>query len=284
MGTKMEPGKKTLVIGFVAVVILAVIFIILGIIHWTIENFVLNNDISYIGYIILGSLALLTTTHLWSRLPEFERGTSIRNLFLLMGVSFIVLSGVFLFNIFDALAGWTTGISLSDIVNSAVPDDIIFNLFDIAQVRMGIADVLLFEFMMVAVSFYMMPVEIYVKNRKPWFTVSMWACVIGIPFLVVFKGNDIVLAIATVSIVFFVLINFIYLFYLYITLAKVSAGKMKTASILVAFGLITMIFVWVSGWAIQELTTNDLVPPLIQFGIGFSSIVLFNAGFYIMRS
>ena len=72
----------------------------------------------------------------------------------------------------------------------------------------------------------------------------MWIALCIIPVIIPFRENTTnnppitvsvlntwILSIATAAIVLFVVINFIYMFYLYISLAVMAAGKMRTASV-----------------------------------------------------
>lgn len=274
----MESKKKVKVAGGVIVGFIALMLLLLGILHWLDYGFVLRDHINYLGYILLITLCLVTTVHLWTRVTGFEPGTSIRNLFTLMGISFIIIGTIFVYYIVDYLLQWAGFNSLSVIMQSAGLD-LDFYLFGFVDISMPFESVVTFAFIMLGVSFFIYPLEKYVKNRRPWFAISLWLCLSIIPLIAVFKNNQLALSIATAGIVLFVLINFIFMFYLYIALAVKSTGRMRKASVLVAFGLFMMIFVWVVGIGLFD---DKLVQAAVQFGIGIGSMTMFNIGFYIM--
>ncbi|HME55934.1 MAG TPA: hypothetical protein VKM55_27270 [Candidatus Lokiarchaeia archaeon] len=281
----MVNKTRTMALGIILIAFFALIFLFLGYGLWI--NSIkpaLTDYVTYIGYITLGGLALFTSSHLWSRVPDFERGSSIRTLFMMMGVSFIVIFGLFFYYILNAMFTWSVIGSLSAIINSVLPGGgVNFNLFDIKSVpiNMPLDSIVTFALIMIGVSFYIWPLERYVKSRRPWFAISLWLCLLAIPFLAIFQNNTWVVSIATAGIVLFVVINFIFLFYLYISLAVKSAGHMRRASVFVAFGLILMITVWIVRFASSRLGT--FYSAIIQFSVGILSMTLFNLGFYIMR-
>ena len=280
----MEKSRFILTMGLVIIGCIAVGLFLPGYLLWTMSSPInAMMFITYIGYIGLGGLALFTSFHLWSRLPSFEKGTSIRTLFKLMGISFVVIFGLFFYYMLNDLFTWSPVGSISNIINSAIPGgQLQFNLFDLKNIpiRMPLDSIVTFALIIIGVSFYIWPLERFVKNRRPWFAISLWLCLAAIPFLAIFQTNTWVVSIATATIVLFVVINFIFLFYLYISLAVKSAGSMRKASVLVAFGLILMITVWILG-LVKFL--GELPSMLIQFSVGVISLTLFNLGFYIMR-
>mgnify|MGYP006290852921 CR=1 FL=1 len=276
----MDSGKKARIVGFALVAIISILLIILGVFHWLDSAFNLVDDIQYLGYILLVALALGTAVHLFSRMYEYETGVSIRTLFKLLGACFVVISLIFFYYILDDLLIWSGLDSISDIIDNTVPQ-VNFELFGLTDIRMPLSSVVTFAFIMLGVSFFIYPLERFVKNRRPWFAISLWICLLIMPFFAFFRDSALVLSIITTTVVLFVLIDFIFMFYLYISLAVQSAGKMRIASILVAIGLVTMILVWVLGIGIFD---DALTQSLVQFSTGIFSMVLFNAGFYIMRS
>ncbi|MHA1699206.1 MAG: hypothetical protein ACTSWN_10240 [Promethearchaeota archaeon] len=278
----MDLQNKIKKFGFIIVGIIAAIFITVAVPHWISGQFDFKLDINYIGYVILISLAFATTVHLWSRAPTFEKGTSIRKLFILMGISFITISCIFLFYISEAWSIWAGKPTITEMLDSSITD-VEFNMFNLESlhVRMPLSSIVTFSFIMIGVSFYIWPLEKYVKNRRPWFTISLWVCLLIMPIFALFRNNWLMLTIATTGIISFVLINFIFMFYLYISLAANSTGKMRIASTFVAFGLILMICVWVLGIGI---VSDDRLQTILQFSIGVTSMILFNAGFHIIRT
>jgi hypothetical protein len=248
-----------------------------------------------IGYIAFVCLAFGTSVHLWSLVPTMPEGTPIRNLFRLMGVSFVIISIIFLYSVINSLQIYAGVPTLTSLIDSS-PDlslrSVIFYVFNIqqrwAEIEMPLDSIVTFAFIMVGVSVLIYPLEKYVKGRKPWFSISMWIALLLIIVIIPFRENvsaninvtvlnTWVLSVATLGIVLFVIINFIYMFYLYISLAVMSAGKMRTASTLVAFGLIMMIMVW-----ILNMISSDY-RVYIEFATGLTAMIFFNLGFKIMR-
>ncbi|MEX2683824.1 MAG: hypothetical protein Q6373_019790 [Candidatus Sigynarchaeota archaeon] len=276
----METAKRIMIAGFVSVAVFSATMLIIGIVRWSTAGFgipELASDLNYIGYIVLISMAYLTAVHLWSRVPSLPEGLPIRTLFKMMGITFLVIGFIFIYTMMDTLLRWAGYPALSDMID--VVPDIKFNLFGLTNVTMPLSSIVMFSIIMVGVAIFIFPLERFVKNRRPWFTISMVSSLCVMPFMVLFMENDIAMMIVTVGIVLIVLINFIFMFYLYISLAVKSAGKMRIASALVAIGLFSMIFVWVVGLGLFE----KVLQSILQFLIGLTSIILFNGGFRIMR-
>lgn len=278
----MAHGSKATGAGYALVIALGALFLIAGILHWLDAGFDTGRDLSYIGYVAFIVMGLATSVHLWSRTLQFDSGSSIRTLFTLMGISFVIISTIFLYYIVDSLLRYAGMPSMSELIDGAM-EQLRFDMFGIEgfRISMPLSSVVTFAFIMLGVSFFIYPLEKYVKSRRPWFAISMWACLAFMPVMVLVRDNVWIVSIATFSIVLFVLVNFIFMFYLYIALAVNSAGRMRTASVLVAVGLFTMIFVWVMGLGLFD---DKTVQSIVQFAIGLTSLSLFNAGFYIMRS
>ncbi|HME54544.1 MAG TPA: hypothetical protein VKM55_20195 [Candidatus Lokiarchaeia archaeon] len=275
----MDTEKKILIGGLVIVVIFGALIFVLGILHWISAGFNPVNDAPFLGYDLLVCVAFGTSAHLWSRLPGLPEGKPIKTLFKMMGLSFFVIAFIFIYSIIDTLLIWAGMMGLSAMIDAVIPQ-VQFPLFNIFSVRMPLSSVVTFAFIMLGVAFFIFPLERYVKSRKPWFAISMLICMCIIPLFIAFRNNWIALSIATTGIVLFVFINFVFMFYLYISLARMSAGKMRIASILVAFGLFSMIFVWIVG---VGMFSDKFIQAIVQFGIGIASLVMFNTGFRIMK-
>nr|MDO8087225.1 hypothetical protein [Candidatus Sigynarchaeum springense] len=276
----METVKRIEIVGFVSIAVFTAIMLIIGVVRWSTVGFgipELASDLNYIGYIVLISMAAVTTVHLWSRVPTLPEGLPIRTLFKMMGITFLVIGFIFVYTMMDTLLRWAGYPALSDMID--IVPDIKFDLFGLTTVTMPVSSIVMFAIIMAGVAIFIFPLERFVKNRRPWFTISMLISLGIIPFMIFLMENDIAMMIVTVGIVFIVLINFIFMFYLYISLAVKSAGKMRTASALVAIGLFSMIFVWVVGLGLFE----KVLQSILQFVIGLTSIIMFNGGFRIMR-
>ncbi|MBN2152669.1 MAG: hypothetical protein JW839_14555 [Candidatus Lokiarchaeota archaeon] len=276
----MESEKRIQIVGFALIAAFIVTTLIIGLLHWSIKGFgglALSTDLNYLGYVVLISMAYGTSVHLWSRVPALPEGLPIKTLFKMMGFSFLVIGFIFVYTMMDTLLRWAGLPGWSDLID--VMPVVEFDLFGLTDVTMPVSSVVMFAIIMVGVAIFIFPLERFVKNRKPWFTISMVISLCIIPFMIFFTGVEVAVLAATVGIVLVVLINFIFMFYLYITLAVKSAGKMRTASVLVAVGLFSMIFVWVVGLGLFE----KIVQVFVQFGIGIASLLMFNGGFRIMR-
>ncbi len=147
---------------------------------------------------------------------------------------------------------------------------------------------LTFSLLILAISFYLYPIEKYVKQKIPWHTYSMVISIILIPILVLFiprkfPGDIYVMSILTSVIVLLVVYNFIFLFYLYFSIGKDApkGTKMRKASFMIAISVFSIILTWILGWAIN--TGTPLLDLAIQMVFGGIGIGLFNYGFYLIR-
>lgn len=270
----MDQGKKITIAGTILVSLFAAFLFLILLLNF-VEIGSIGNQLEYFGLVILTCGSLYTSVHLWSRMASFDEGTSIRTLFKMMGGTFIPISLVFIYFLLDGFLLEFSGLPK---ISSLVGGIIEFGIFGI-EGSMAASDVLWFALIMIGISFYIMPLERFVKGRKPYFAISLWLCLIAIPILIFFRGNPIIVAIAVVITVLILVINFIFMFYLYISLAVKSAGKMRSASVLVAFGLILMIMIWIMNLLLQ----GEQYGEYIVMGLGVTSLLFFNIGFRIMK-
>ncbi|MFX0098286.1 MAG: hypothetical protein ACFFCS_01820 [Candidatus Hodarchaeota archaeon] len=246
-------------------------------------------DADYIGNVALFSGSLFTTVHLWSRLPFFESVRAIKRLFLMMGWAFIFLSGVFFFFIVEDLLPWAGLMNISRLIGNRI-GNIHLGLFISPEGvgSMAGSDPVWFSLILLGISLYTWTLERFVKNRKPWFAISSWLVllitittffiVIAVPWLVVDVGFNTFFTLLLLAVVSVFLINSVFMFYLYISFAVISAGKMRKASNLVAIALILIFFSYVANVLLVDFQYNDYLIGII----GTVSLTLFNMGFFIM--
>jgi len=284
-----ENSKKFVVIGSIVIVAYIIPYLLLGILYWSIEGFDLSQitNVQFIVSLTVSALSLATSFHLWSRLPKLEG--QIRKLFLLTGFTFIVILGIFNYLLIDTLLEWTGSPTIAKSLNQSIPE-VRFDFFGIEGLTatMPADSFVTFALIIFAISFYIFPMEKYVKQTIPWHTYSLFACAAAIPVLILlvprnFPGSEIVMSIITVVIVSWLLYNFFFLFYLYFStgLKSPKGTAMRKASFLIGIGLLLILFTWISGWAIN--TGTPLLDLAIQMSFGGIGIFIFNYGFYLIR-
>jgi hypothetical protein len=281
-----ERSKKFLLIGIIVIVGYTAPWVIIGFLHWMIIPFDLGDikDIQYIVSVFVCAFAWFTSFHLWSRVHSLEG--RIKKLFLLSGFTFVVITGIFTYTIINILLEWLGLPSISGAVNSAIPE-ITFNVFTIKafKIRMPADSFITFTLILLAISFYLYPMEKYVKQTLPWHTITMLLCTGLIPLLLVFRDvpNSVWLfSIGTIGVILWVFYNFLFLFYLYFStgLKSPKGTAMRKASFMIGFGLFSIILTWIVGLI-------NLGEPLLEFALqmitGGLGISLFNYGFYLIR-
>lgn len=262
---------------------------IIGILHWALEGFNINEltNIQFIVSLTVSALALATSFHLWSRVPQLEG--QIRKLFFLTGFTFIVVLGIFNYLLVDTLLDWTGFPTIAQSLNNSIAR-VEFDFFGIEGLTatMPADSFLIFALIIIAISFYIFPMEKYVKQTTAWHTYSLFACALIIPVLLLFvprdfPGSEIVMSILTAVIVLWLLYNFLFLFYLYFStgLKSPKGTAMRKASFMIGIGLLLILFTWISGWAIN--TGTPLIDLGIQMSFGGIGIFIFNYGFYLIR-
>ncbi|MHA1343530.1 MAG: hypothetical protein ACTSQG_06065 [Promethearchaeota archaeon] len=284
-----ENSKKFLIIGILVIIAYILPWIILVFLHWMKDGFNVNNvaDIRFIVSISVCGAALATSFHLWSRVPSLEG--QLKKLFLLTGFTFIAIVIIFTYLIIDVVLGWQGYPTIAATLNSNI-SAVRFDFFGIEGLTatMPADSFLTFGLILFAISFYLFPIEKYVKQKVPWHTISMFICIAIIPVLVLavpreFPGSEIAMSIITTIIVVWVLYNFLFLFYLYFStgLKSPKGTNMRKASFMIGIGLLLIIFTWIAGWAIN--TGVPLTDLVIQMAFGALGIILFNYGFYIIK-
>ncbi|MFX0103164.1 MAG: hypothetical protein ACFFCS_26605 [Candidatus Hodarchaeota archaeon] len=271
--------KHLLLLGTSLVTTIATCLIIAGSIR-VVETGWTNDNITYFGQAMLLIFYLATVAHLWSRLPLFDKGMQIRKLFFMMGFSFITISSVYILLILDHFLSWAGFPTISWMFDNAV-EPVQFFLFgneSFPFIQMSAMEVGSFSQMILGVAFYVYPLERHVKDRKPWFTMSLLVTVLVTISMGFLPRDPWLLSITTLVGVGLTFVNFVYMFYLYFSMAVRSSGKMRKASFMVAFGLLIIFFVWFAGIFDIELH----VKMVIQYSIGGTSLILFNAGFFVM--
>jgi hypothetical protein len=286
----MENSKQKIIILFIFVLIAYLLpWIIIGTIYAMQYGFDLNdmNNVQYLISLIVSTLAIATSFHLWSRLPELEG--NLKRLFLLTGFTFIAILVLFSYLLIDISLEWFGLLSIADFLNQNIAD-VTFNYFGIEgwRITMPADSFLTFALMVFAVILYLYPMEKYVKLSKPWHTISLLVCLAIIPILLLFvprefPGATYVMSILTTVIILWVLYNFVFLFYLYFStgLQSPKGTAMRKASFMIGIGLLLIIITWIAGWAIN--TGISMVDFAIQMSFGGLGIFLFNYGFYLIR-
>ena len=283
-----DSNKKFAIGGSIVIIAYTVPWLLLGILHWSIEGFNLSalSNVQFIVSLTVSALALATSFHLWSRVPKLEG--QIRKLFLLTGFTFIVILGIFNYLLIDTLLEWTGFPTIQKSLNTSIPQ-VEFDFFGIEGLTatMPADSFVTFALIIIAISFYIFPMEKYVKQTMPWHTYSLFLCAAVIPVLLLFVPRDfpgafIIMSILTAAIVLWLLYNFFFLFYLYFStgLKSPKGTAMRKASFLIGIGLLLILFTWISGWAIN--TGTPLIDLGIQMSFGGIGITIFNYGFYLI--
>ena len=265
-------------------------WLIIAFSRWLAIGFDINNikDIQYLVSLTVCALSIATSFHLWSRVPPLEG--QFRKLFQLTGVTFIIICGIFSYLLIDIALEWNGYPSIAETVNAAIPD-VEFYYFGIEELKatMPADSFITFSLILLAISFYLFPMEKYVKLQKvPWHTYTLFICTAILPILVLlvpreFPGSEIVMSVLTTVIVLWVLYNFFFLFYLYFSTGiKAPKGTaMRKASFMIGIGLLFIIVTWILGWAVS--TASAIIDLAIQMSSGGLGIFLFNYGFYLIR-
>ncbi|MHA1146650.1 MAG: hypothetical protein ACTSR8_00210 [Promethearchaeota archaeon] len=285
----VKNSKKFIFIAIIVIIAYLIPWILLALPHFQKDGLDLNNlkDIQYLVSLLVCPLSIATSFHLWSRVPPLEG--QIRKLFLLTGVTFIVICGIFSYLIIDIILEWNRIPTLSSTLNSNIPA-ISFAFFGIESLAttMPADSFVTFSLILLAISFYLFPMEKYVKSQIPWHTYSMFACTAVLPILVLlvprdFPGSATVMSLLTIIVVLWVLYNFVFLFYLYFSMGIKSpkGTAMRKASFMIGVGLLSIILTWILGWAIN--TGTPILDLAIQMASGGIGIALFNYGFYLIR-
>ncbi len=279
-------GTNFRLIGIIVIIAYLTPWIIIAALRWMQLGFdpYNSNDVSFLLNAMVCGAGWATSIHLWSRVPKLEG--KIRKLFLITGFTFLVLVILFTYLLLNLVLTWFGVPSLSQAINAAIPQ-IEFKIFDIDafMVRMPADSLITFAFLLLAISFYLFPMERYARQRFPWHTLTMFLCTALIPLLILFRdlpGSMLLMSIGTVGVVFMVLYNFIYLFYLYFSLGMQApkGTPLRKASFMIGFGFLCIIMTWIAQWAIS---IDGLSDTIIQMSFGAAGIVLFNYGFHLIR-
>ncbi|MHA1732291.1 MAG: hypothetical protein ACTSU5_10120 [Promethearchaeota archaeon] len=260
-------------------------WLVWGVLHWLFGGYD-DQSTNFVLMVGSGAGALATTFHLWSRVPHFPRDSNIRTLFSLMGFTFLPICVLFSINVVDVVLGWFGRATISQAVNQLAPS-LVWYMYGNPKWKTTIPmdSILMFGLVLLGITFYILPMERYVKQQLPWHTISMLALIAFMPVLVAMREAPMAMSVAITLAVAWVGYNFLFLFYLYIKVAVQGAGTMRVAAVLIAFGLVFFIMTWVSGWA-----TGVLFPGLprwassvFQILFAAGALLLFNAGFWMIR-
>ena len=283
----VKESKKIVVIGIVVVIAYNVPWLILGILHWIVVglDFGEIKNIQYMSSLSVNILALITSFHLWSRSPSLDG--QIKKLFLTSGITFVVITGIFSYTMLNIILEWMGLLSISDALNNAIPS-VQFYIFNVEafKISMPADSFVTFTLLILAISFYLLGMEKYIKQKLPWHTISMLICTALIPVLLLIRNlpNSVwVLSIGTIVVVIWVLYNFLFLFYLYFStgLKSPKGTPMRKASFMIGFGILFIFITWVIGFAVKTGTPIiDFAALMVSGGLG---IYLFNYGFILLR-
>ena len=282
----MVSSKKYVIIGLFVIIGYTIPWVIFAILRWMIVPFDINDikNIQYVVSIFVCIFALGTSFHLWSRVSSLEG--RIKKLFVISGFTFVVITIIFTYTMLNIVLQWLGFSSISGALNNAIPT-VSFNVFTVEawKITMPADSFITFALILLAVSFYLFPMERYVKQTLPWHTISMFICTAAIPLLLILRDvpNSVwILSIGTVSVVLWVFYNFLFLFYLYFStgLKSPRGTPMRKASFMIGFGLLSIILTWIVGLIRLGSPILEFSAQMVTGGIG---ITLFNYGFHLIR-
>lgn len=280
-------STKFLIIAIIVIVGYILPWLILGILHWSKVGFEFGElkTIQFLVSIIVCGAAWGTSFHLWSRVPKLEG--RLRRLFFISGFTFVALLIIFTYLLINIVLEWSGLLPITVALNNAI-SPVEFEFFNIKGLKtnMPADSFLTFALILFAISFYLFPIEKYVKQKLPWHTLSMLVCMALIPLLLFLRNvpNSVyILSIGTIGVVIWVIYNFIFLFYLYFStgLKSPKGSKMRTASIMIGLSMLFIIITWISGWSIK--TGTPLLDFIVQMTFGGLGVFLFNYGFYLIK-
>ena len=282
----MTKNKKFVFIGIIVIIAYSLPWLIFGLLRWIDIGFNLEElkNIQYLVSLFVCILAWFTSFHLWSRVPSLEG--RIKKLFLISGFTFVVITIIFTYNMINILLEWWGLNSIAGALNAAIPK-VEFFVFNVEnwKISMPADSFITFALILLAISFYLFPIERYVRQQLPWHTLSLFLCTALIPLILLLRDipNSVwILSIGTIGVVLWVFYNFLFLFYLYFStgLKSPKGTAMRKASIMIGFGLLSIILTWIVGLI-------SLGEPLLEFGLqmitGGIGITLFNYGFHLIR-
>ena len=282
----MANSKKFIIIGSVVIIGYSLPFLLIGIMRWLSIGFDLNEikNIQYVVSVFVCILALGTSFHLWSRVSSLEG--KIKKLFLLSGFTFVVITGIFTYNMLNILFEWLGYNSISGTLNTLIPQ-VQFNVFNIEALKISMpADSFItFGLILLSISFYLYPMEKYVKQTIPWHTITMFICTALIPLLLILRDipNSVwLLSIGTIGVVLWVFYNFLFLFYLYFStgIKSPKGTAMRKASFMIGFGILSIFLTWIVGLIRLGSPILEFSAQMLTGGIG---IFLFNYGFRLIK-
>ncbi len=278
-------GTNFRLIGIIVIIAYLTPWILIATFHWMQVPFNPSSsvDLSFILYMMVCGAGWATSFHLWSRVPKLEG--RVRKLFRVTGFTFLVLVLLFTYLLLNIVLPWLDLLSLAAALNLAIPS-IEFQIFNLFKTSMPADSLVTFAVLLLAITFYLFPMERYARQKFPWHTLSMFVCTALIPLLVLFRNlpeSMLIMSIGTVGVVLVVLYNFFFLFYLYFSLGRQApeGSPLRKASFMIGFGFLCIILTWIAQWAIN--IDGGLIDLIIQMSFGAIGIILFNYGFYLMR-
>ena len=231
-------------------------------------------------------MALVSISHLSTRASAYDEKAPFRKYLKLMTLFFlpVIVFGIYL--IIDEIFYIEGRPGVSDQLNNLHPSIIfLFAEQEKWKVTMPMASIFTFGILMFAIISFMYPIERFIRQEKrPIHTISqlLIICIMPLMFVDVLVENTWLITVLLFASVLIVLINFLYLFWVYFSVAmKSPAGPVRNGGLMIAFSLIMIILAWASTWILADLV--DWLKFLITYSITLLSVVLLNLGFYTLR-
>ncbi len=282
----MANGKKFVIIGIFVIIGYTLPWMVIGLLRWMTIGFDVEDikNFQYAVSVFVCILALGTSFHLWSRVSSLDG--RIKKLFLISGFTFVVITGIFTYNMLNILLEWLGLRSISGTVNNLIPQ-VQFYVFNVEawKISMPADSFITFSLILFSISFYLYPMERYVKQKAPWHTISMFICTAMIPLLLILRDipNSVwLLSIGTIGVILWVFYNFLFLFYLYFStgIKSPKGTAMRKASFMIGFGILSIFLTWIVGLIRFGEPLLEFSAQMITGGVG---IFLFNYGFRLIR-
>ncbi len=158
---------------------------------------------------------------------------------------------------------------------------------------------LLFVFFMLALMFYLFPIEKFVKQQSvPWHTISILTCIVAVPILLFIRNvpyYTIIISIGTFVISLIVYFNCFFLFYLYFStgIKSPEGSPMRKAGFMIAIGLLLIVALVILSVGIFVMNPQSMKTPEVKYitifnvigeiSFGVAGILVFNYGFYLIK-
>jgi hypothetical protein len=231
-------------------------------------------------------MAMVSISHLSTRASAYDEKAPFKKYLKSMTTFFfpVILFGIYL--IFDEVNYIEGRPGISDQLNDLHPSIVfLFANREEWRVSMPVASIFVFAVLMFAIISFMYPIERYIRQEKrPLHTLSQIVIIGIMPLLFVdfLVQNTWLITILLFISVLVVLLNFLYLFWVYFSVAiKSPAGPVRNGGLMIAVSLFLIILAWASTWLLAGVV--DWVKFLITYMITLLSVILLNLGFYTLR-